>query len=233
MHQSSVTTLYFENLWIQARNQLAAGTITAADMQNGQTVPIHYCLSTVARVIQQPNAPSAAIEKLIKRLRGAVGDQFFYRPESWHISLLGCTPRVPDKTSFESVQIARIRDCCHQVLTGNGAIQMHLNGVGLVGNQVFIQVFPQDDQWAALRQRLETALAAVGEQPISYADKRPIHMNIMRITDSSPDALAKLLNALDELRTVDIGLFTVGAVEYAITDFVLSDLSVMETFNLA
>ncbi len=233
MHQSNVTELYFENLWAQARNQLAAGKITAAEMKDGQTVPPNYSVTTVARAAVQPNAPLEAIENITSRLHRDLGNQFFYQRDAFHISLLGCTPRLPYNAGFELIRIDRIRECCHQVLRAAGEIRMHLKGVGLVGNQVFIQVFPEDDGWAQLRQRLEDALLAVGEEPLSYANKHPVHMNIMRLTDINDDTLAKTLNTLDALRSADIGLFTVRYIEYAITDFVLSDFTLLEKIAIS
>lgn len=236
MHQTDVyqtAEAYFETLWTQAKNALESGSITPALMQNGQTVPPDYSLTTIARAAVQPNAPLDDIGKIISQLCGELGDQFVYPRESFHISLLGCTQRLPYTADFEPSRIERIRRCCLQALNKTGEIRFHLKGIGLVRNQLFLQVFPIDDTWARLRQQLEDALLAVGETPFSYPNKLPIHMNIMRLTEINPDTLPKTLNILDSLRTVDIGLFTVRYIEYAITDFVVSDTTVLEKIDLA
>ncbi len=102
---------------------------------------------------------------------------------------------------------------------------MTLRGVGVTGNQVFIQVFPHDRTWEVLRQELERELRAHGETPIAYPNKAPIHMNIMRITDNEPIRLSKILEVVDQLRSIEIGELDVAIVELIVTDFVLSSAS--------
>ena len=99
---------------------------------------------------------------------------------------------------------------------------MSLKGVGITGNQVFIQVFPADRQWARMRESLERALIEIGEAPIAYPNKAPIHMNILRITRNDKGKLWDLLDIIEKLRQTDFGEFNVTVIDFLITDFVLS-----------
>jgi hypothetical protein len=101
---------------------------------------------------------------------------------------------------------------------------MTLRGINIVGSQVFIQVFPKNHRWAELRQKLEDALLHIGEEPISYPNKTPIHMNFMRVIDNGQEQLLGILQAIDDLdlRNIEIGEFPVSAIELLVTDFMVS-----------
>jgi len=139
---------------------------------------------------------------------------------------LGCTPRATTTDSFEKERIDRIEAVCQGVLKSHSVLPMSLKGVGVIGNQVFIQVYPHDRQWAEMRRELEEALLVIGETPIAYPNKAPIHMNILRLTSGDKSALTRLLETVEQLRAVEIGDFMVSAIDYLITDFVLSPANV-------
>ena len=227
-HAFQEAVAYFDALWEQAQRSLDAGDIPAA----GRLVPLNYCVSTVARLIQQPGSLAERVDHLKQTLMNRVGDQFFYSPDSLHISLLGCTPRLPSKDSFPSHQIEKIRRICIETLSGAGQMRFHLKGLGLVGSQVFIQVYPYVRTWAVLRDQLGQALITAGEQPITYANKAPIHLNLMRITDNSPGQIEAVAAALRDLHEATIGDLDVVTIDYLITDFVLSDFHVLSEIRL-
>lgn len=224
--------LYFQNLWAKAETSLSTGDISPAEMKDGRTVPINYCVSTVARVITQPQSPLEKVQKLMEKLKSSLPNQFFYNETSLHISLIGCTPRLPTKEDFPSDQLEKLGMICKDTLSGQGEVQLYLKGIGLIGNQIFVQVFPLDHKWAFFRQTLEENLLKGGEQPISYPNKAPIHLNIMRITDITDGTLQQLEKLLRLLKDVDLGIFTIMNIDFLITDFVLADISVLANINL-
>jgi hypothetical protein len=191
-------------------------------MRDGVTVPIEYCVTTVARLVDQPGAPLAEILALQKQLRAASPTQFFYLPTSLHVSLLGCTRRHPTPDAFSPEQVRSIAEVCERVITGRPPVRLTFRGIGAVGNQVFVQVFPRDRSWEHLRRDLDDALRALGEDPISYPNRAPIHLNVARVTDASPASIAALLACVDRLHDAPIGEITISRVSYLITDFVLS-----------
>jgi hypothetical protein len=217
---------YFRETWDQGEFLWNSGKAIAVKMSHGVTVPVDYCLSTIARVqeqqfnslphlLKQITAVEAQLEKI------GVG-QFFYPLESLHISLLGCTPRLSSVDPFTSEKIAKIQTVCSRILEGVGKIEMDLCGVNITGAQVFIQVYPRDRRWAELRQKLEDALRNAGEEPLTYSDKLPIHMNIMRITHDDRQQLAQLLALIRKLRHHEIGTLQISTIEFLLTDFVVS-----------
>lgn len=223
----------FEALWHEAQVALRNGTVEAAVMRGGRTVPVDYCVSTVARVVSQPRSARSALQRVVSALRADLPTQFYYDVDSWHITLLGCTPRVPHPDAIDDRRRQEIADVCRRTLSGRGTTAMRLRGLNLVGNQVFVQVFPETGLWASLRERLQQALEAAGEQPAIHADRRPVHLNIMRVTDAAPERRARLHAALTALRDADIGRLTVETVECVLTDFVLSDVTPLARIRLA
>lgn len=226
---------YFANLWRQARSTWLWHEVRAARMADGLPVPVDYLLTTVARLVHQQHAPLGGVQSVMDRLREAGAGQFFYPLSSLHISLVGCTQRYPSKDVFSAESIEKIRGICAQVLRGRAPAKLTLRGVGIIGNQVFIQVFPHDRTWEVLRQDLEIALSVQGETPITYPNKAPIHMNMMRVTDNEPIRLSQMLGVIDQLRTVEIGELEVSTIEFMVTDFVLSPASTLSlgTFTLS
>ena len=226
---------YFADLWRRASADWRAGTVSPARMADGVTVPVDYCVSTIARLAAQPGSPLARVQEVQASLMAASPGQFLYPPPSLHVSLLGCTPRRPSPDQFDAGQVGRIRDACARVLAWTGSVAFDLRGVGVQGCQVFVQVIPRTDAWGTLRQALETALVAAGEAPISYPDRRPIHLNVLRMTDTSPASLAAMLDAVDALRDAPIAELVISRVELVLTDLVVSPrhARTLATFELA
>jgi len=102
-----------------------------------------------------------------------------------------------------------------------------LKGVGIVGNQIFIQGIPMNINWKELRTSLDKRLVNSGECPISYEDKMPIHINILRIVNANPDLLASLHTVISRLRDVDLGTIKLTTIEFVITDFCVSKKNVI------
>ena len=213
---------YFADLWPRASAEWRAGTISPARMADGATVPVDYCVSTIARLAAQPGGPLARVQEVQAALTAASSGQFLTPPPSLHVSVLGCTPRRPSPDQFDVNQVRRIRDTCAGVLGRVGPATFDMRGVGVQGCQVFVQVIPRTGAWADLRQALETALVAAGEAPIFYPDKRPIHLNVLRMTDTSPASLAAMLDAVDALGDAPLGELVIPRVELVLTDFVVS-----------
>ena len=218
----AVAEAYFAALWRRASAEWRSGSVAGARMARGATVPVDYCLSTIARLGAQPGAPLAAVQRVQTALAVACPGQFVYPPASLHVSLLGCTPRHPSPDAFTPDQIRRICDICAPVLSRSGPVRLDLRGVGIQGCQVFVQVLPPTDAWARLRQNLEEALLAAGEEPISYPDKRPIHLNVARMTETSSASLEAMLRVVAAHRDAPLGELTISRVEMVVTDFVVS-----------
>ena len=225
---------YFAALWQRASAEWRAGSVAGARMAHGATVPVDYCLSTIARLGSQPGAPLAAVQRVQTALAVAGPGQFVYPPASLHVSLLGCTPRHASPDAFTPDQVGRIQEVCARVLSRSGPVRLDLRGVGVQGCQVLVQVLPRIDAWARLRAYLEDALVEIGERPIAYPDKRPIHLNVLRMTDTSPDAPSRMLAAVEALRDAPLGALTIARVELVITDFVVSPrhARTLATFDL-
>lgn len=224
----------FANIYQKEQKKWSSGDVIATTMENGSIVPINYCLSTIARIKEQNECPISEIEMIRNKLLQAASQQFFYPLESLHISLQGCTERLPSPDHFSYERIQKIQQVCDEVFSEVAKIDILLRGVNILGPQVFIQAFPCDNQWAELREQLEEKMLQINEKPITYPDKKPIHMNLVRITDNSQGSLDQLFSVVEELRNVEIGEFQVSVIEFLMTDFVVSpkEIKVFKKFHL-
>lgn len=216
---------HFSDLWHRARQKWVSGNITAANMCNGLPIPPDYCLSTIARLVEQKKCPIENIKLAADKLKRVGKGQFFYPNETLHITLLGCTHRFLSKDAFTGERIGRIFKVCSKILNGKSSVTMTLRGIGIEGDRVFVQVFPNEHRWADLRQELEDSLKAIGEEPISYSNKMPVHLNIMRVTNSNQSELMRLLVAIEEIREIEVGELEVSKINFLLTDFVLSAIN--------
>lgn len=217
-------TSRFAQLWESEGLKLSNGEITPANMKDGATDPVDFCVSTIARLILQPSGEEtiANIRRTLSELFSAADTQFIYPDESLHISLVGCTPRESSPDVFHQDHIEKIKHICKLAIEKHGSVDIILKGVGIIGNQIFIQGIPLDRGWEETRTDVTSDLEKAGEAPISYPDKSPIHMNIIRITDPSDKKLRLLHSLIEQLREVDLGIVKFITVELVITDFVVS-----------
>jgi 2'-5' RNA ligase len=213
---------YFANLWAQAQPKWRSGDVKLALMKDGSTIPVDYCISSVAFAAHQNPAASVAINAIRAELQHIAPDQYFYLPESTHITLLGCTQRFPTPDNFSDDYVTMIANKVADVLRDQSPVRMLLKGIGVLGNQVYIQVFPYDRRWETLRQQLGDALLAVNTAPMVHPNKAPIHMNLLRMTDTAQPKLDQMLDAVAKWRETEFCEFTVSTVDLVITDFVIS-----------
>lgn len=213
---------YFAKLWEQAQQKWRSGDVKPALMKDGSTDPVDYCVSSVAFAVHQNPDAATAIDAIRKELQRVDPDQYFYLPESTHITLLGCTQRFPTPDSFAPDQITMISTIVADVLRDQPPVRMLLKGIGALGNQVYIQVHPYDRRWEELRQQLGDALTAAGTAPMVHPNKAPIHMNLLRMTDTAQPKLDRMLDTVAHLHDAEISEFTVSTVDLVVTDFVIS-----------
>ena len=213
---------YFANLWEQAQQKWRGGEVKPALMKDGSTIPVDYCISSVALAANQNPDAVTAISTIRAELQHIAPDQFYYLPESTHITLLGCTQRFPTPDSFSADYVTMIANIIADVLRDQPPVRMLLKGIGALGNQVYIQVYPYDQRWELLRQQLGDALLSAGTGPMVHPNKAPIHMNLLRMTDTAKSKLDRTLDAVAKWRDTEFCEFTVSAVDLVITDFVIS-----------
>lgn len=227
----------FEKLWETEGSKLFNGDVNPSVMKNGENYPVDYCISTIARLIQQPHGCEIVsdIRSVLLSLFKAANEQFIYPDESLHVSLLGCTQR--EKSSiFDRNRIKKIKDIATQEIQKKEPAEILLKGVGVIGNQIFIQGIPLNKNWEDLRTSLEKRLTSEDETPISYEDKSPIHINVIRIINSDICLLRALYEIISQLRDIELGVIKLQMIEFVITDFCVSKNNVVwldeiECFN--
>ena len=95
----------FERLWKIEGDKLLRANIIPSAVKDGEIYPVDYCISAIARLIQQPHGAEVVcgIRNALSELFEAADTQFIYPDESLHVSLLGCTQRK-NTNVFEHAQ---------------------------------------------------------------------------------------------------------------------------------
>lgn len=218
----------FEKIWETEGRKLFNGDVSPSAMKDGGIVPVDYCISTIARLMQQPHGSEIVtnIRSILFNLFKAANEQFIYPDESLHVSLLGCTQREKSNV-FDRNHIKKIKDIAIQEIQKTEAAEILLKGVGVIGNQIFIQGIPLNKNWEDLRRLFDEKLTSKGENPISYEDKSPIHVNIIRIINSDIHLLRSLHETISQLRDIELGVIKLQTIEVVITDFCVSKKNVV------
>ena len=215
-------SLHYGELWTRYGVAWRSNRAPVAKMQNGIPVPQEFCLTTVARLIDQPVQPIEYVNQIIEALRMASPGQFFYPQESLHLTLLGCTQRSQQPGDFDQERIEAVGRACSESLGGGKSVCVRFRGIGIIDAQVFLQGFPCDCTWANLRTDLEARLKAIGEDPICYPNKFPVHLNVARMIQRDGSQQRRLLRQIEQWRGRDFGEARVDCVDLLLTDFVLT-----------
>jgi hypothetical protein len=187
--------LRFDRIRAGTTASIVDGTL-ARQIDDGRfTTPPGPCVSCIARV--RSNAPR--IVSALGELQNAIaetGDCYLYPPDSIHVSLLALTQReqIPE---FDPARIGRLVEAARRSLATTNPSDVRLGALNLLGNQWFVEVFPADDTWAVARRRMAEAARAIGEEPISFPDTEPVHLNMARVNTRLQAPSALTLLALD------------------------------------
>mgnify|MGYP000550308716 CR=1 FL=1 len=79
----------FERLWKIEGDKLLRANIIPSAVKDGEIYPVDYCISAIARLIQQPHGAEVVcgIRNALSELFEAADTQFIYPDESLHVSL--------------------------------------------------------------------------------------------------------------------------------------------------
>jgi hypothetical protein len=189
-----------------------------------------WCISAISRMaVSSPDVVSTLGE--VQSQLTLDPTVWLYPVESLHISLLGCTPREEGAQAADGERARRIADAVEEVAESVGPVGVTLGAVNAIGVQLFVEAVPDDSRWADARLALEDAVRALGEEPMSYADPEPMHLNVARYrAEPSRESFEHALRCAppDGVRV------ELTALETVITDFLVSPetLQVVDTSRL-
>jgi 2'-5' RNA ligase len=224
----------FSDIWDQERERWNRNDVSPVDLNLSVFSTADYCLSTIARVQIQDFPHVAKITEIHAKMRQKFPTQFIYPLDTIHVSLQGCTQRHRTREALSLERIQKIDKLCSQVIKNEQPVEIHLTGLNILGPQVFVQGLPTSQQWARLRERLDATLRDHGEEPMTYRDKNPMHLNIMRISDPDPQTIAEVLDFIKSHRSHDLGALTITKIEFVLTDFLFSvaNREILNTYHL-
>ena len=181
--------------------------------------PGGWCISAIARLAE--NAAELLDDvAAVQTSAQAVGPLYLYPPQSLHISLLGCTPREPERQDPRSDRATAMRDAAARVVSQFEPVPVRFGRVNATGVQLFIETYTSEPSWASMRKALEEEVRALGEDPLAYADPEPMHLNLARMRDQ-PDA-ARLQSLLADPSAGLYATAVLDRLDVVVTDFVVS-----------
>lgn len=153
------------------------------------------------------------VKGLVDRLAAFCPEQYFYRPEEFHVTVLSIISGTDDWRE-EIRRLAAYRAILRDVLGGQRPFRLAFRGVTASRSGVMTQGFPLDEGLAGIRDALRTAFAREGFAGIldHRYRIRAAHLTCMRFCRPGADwpGLASLLS---ENRRTDFGEMEVTDLE--------------------
>lgn len=209
----------YEKLWNEAVAAFERGEVRidprlsdkAKDLRRGVTL-----------VLRPSAAVREAVASFIGRLREICPEQYFYRPEEVHVTVLS----IISGTELWQREIERMGEC--QRIIGNAlkrgrAFQIKFQGVTATADSVMVQGFPVDDGLNVIRDSIRKAFGRAGLSDMLDRRYRVIgaHMTIMRFKNACGD-LKGLLAFLKDNREINFGVCDVKSMELILSDWYAS-----------
>ena len=192
----------YEELWNDAASVFARGKVHIDPHLSDKTTDLRRGVTLVAR-------PSPSVRDKVKayldRLAQACPEQYFYRPEELHITVLAIISGT-DSWRREIRQLASYRPIISEVLGHQHSFKVSFRGVTASPGSVMIQGYPEDDGLARIRNELREAFARAGFDRL--LDRRykisTAHISVLRFRQPGVDG-RRLMALLEEGRRADFG----------------------------
>jgi hypothetical protein len=189
------------------------------------------CISIVARIALTNVSQAAQLLAASQEVAGEHCENLYVYPlDSLHISLIGCTQRRSgwdlERARKDSQRIASTV----RPVVGNFLPQsMEIGPVSVCGSSIFAEVYPESEDWSAMRRIIGVQLAEQGFDPIVYKDTRPVHLNLARLLPNAKPAafLSRIESSREKWSPLKL---EIDQVECILTDFVLTPTEV-EVFS--
>jgi 2'-5' RNA ligase len=209
----------YDRLWAEARPQLAANAIAidrhlaerAADRRRGITL------------IARPSwAVAARIAELVDELRAQEPEQYFYRPDELHSTIL--TP-ISGSDSFDlgRTPLAVYQSVFAELFARICPFRIDFWGVTASPGAVMVQGFAEDDRLNQLREAIRSELGRAGLGAGLDTRYRIVtaHMTVMRFC-APLRAPQQLVDRLHTARGRDLGSMLVDRIDFVFNDWYMS-----------
>jgi 2'-5' RNA ligase len=160
-----------------------------------------------------------AVVHFIRQLAGICPDQYFYRPEELHVTVLS----IISGTEFWQREFGRVGDCrriISDVMRRHRSFKINFRGITASPASVMIQGFPTGDGLAAIRDDLRMAFGqnGLGDMPDRRYKITGAHMTIMRFRKLCPDS-KRLAAFLKESRERNFGESKIVNIQLTLADW--------------
>jgi len=221
----------YEQLWQKAAAAFETGSPQIDACLQGKTADPRRGVTLVLRpdrMVQQ------AIAAFLDEAREVAPNQYFYRPEEFHITVLAI---IPGSEQWQD-KIRRL-DACRpiigRVLAMHPAFSVEFKGVTAAPDAVLVQGFPVDDTLTRIRNDLRAELreSELGNELDRRYRIHAAHLTAMRFC--RPDADWKRLKKLLEAnRETSFGLSRANSLQLVLTDWYASAsrVEVLENYRL-
>ncbi len=209
----------YERLWDEAVAAVESGGLEFDRHLPGKSHDLRRGLSLALRPCREVRN---LISQLLHELALVAPDQYFYRPEEFHVTVLSI---IPGSESWrERIHLlADYQSIIAEVLSRHRKFSIAFQGVTASRGGVMIQGFPRDDSLTRIRDDLRETLRQNqlgGQLDVRYKINTA-HITVMRFCHANLDG-KKLLARLKAGRTTDFGETYVENLELILGDWYAS-----------
>ncbi|HEY4414616.1 MAG TPA: hypothetical protein VGO57_02900 [Verrucomicrobiae bacterium] len=221
----------YEILWSEAAVAFTRGKLLLDPHLPDKT---HDARRGVTIVLRPPLAIRERIQGFLTKLAVICPGQYFYPPETFHITVLSIISGT-ERWREQMPQLAACRKIIKEVLVQQPGFKINFRGITASPGCVMIQGFPTDNHLEQFRNQLRKALSQNGFG--AQLDRRykivSAHITAMRFCNKQIDS-QKLLAFLTEHRAHDFGQMTAHELELIFSDwYAAADAtSKLETYSL-
>jgi 2'-5' RNA ligase len=173
----------------------------------------------VTLVFRPSKAVLDPIADFIRRFAAICPEQYFYRPEELHVTVLA----IVSGTEHWQREMGRVEECRRvigEALKHRPPFKIRFQGVTASPGVVLVQGFPLDDGLASIRDALRQALArhGLGDMPDRRYKNAGAHLSLMRFAGPCP-RLPEVLSFLKANRQTPFGECEITNLEFYLADW--------------
>jgi 2'-5' RNA ligase len=209
----------YDNLWSEGISALEQGNPEIDPFLSNKKSDPRRCVTLALRPTSEVQAKVTAF---LRQAAKAAPDQYYYRPDELHVTVLAVIPSTPSWREHMH-ELPVIENVLAELLHNRGAFSIAFRGITVSRNAVMVQGFPADDSLTRLREELRSVLKR--NNVCANIDRRyrisGAHITAMRFASPGTN-WNQLLELLKTSRDLDFGETRVRTLELLLGDFYAS-----------
>lgn len=176
----------------------------------------------MALVFRPPVSVREAVMGYIGRLKEICPEQYFYRPEELHLTVMAVFSGT-EHWAREMERVPKCRQILYELLKKQRPFKIQFRGVAVSRDSVMVRGRPLNDSLEVIRNAIREAFShhGLGDMLDRRYKAAGAHITIMRFSKPCPNS-QRLLEFLKETREADFGEAEVADLELNFSDWYAS-----------